>query len=209
MINKMIDVWMNKHPYSVSDYRLGNTKILEKAIQEIKDLMLQETIELIGLKHSDEDEIQIESVRSKNLISDNEKITQEITRDLRRKLDPVMNNNTNKMTYTPEEMTDILQNTCKILPNGSKYWLLNGKLHRLDGPAIEQADGRKEWWIDGKLHRVDGPAIEWPIGLKEWFQNGERHRVDGPAAEWADGDKEWWIDGIRLTEEEFNKRVKK
>jgi len=30
---------------------------------------------------------------------------------------------------------------------------LNGVLHRLDGPAIEWANGGKEWWVDGKLHR--------------------------------------------------------
>ena len=25
-----------------------------------------------------------------------------------------------------------------------------GELHRLDGPAIEYADGYKEWWVDNK-----------------------------------------------------------
>ena len=42
------------------------------------------------------------------------------------------------------------QPTCKTLPDGSKVWFLNGKLHRTDGPAIEYPDGSKEWYSDGK-----------------------------------------------------------
>ena len=30
---------------------------------------------------------------------------------------------------------------------------VKGKLHRLDGPACEWANGTKEWWVNGKLHR--------------------------------------------------------
>ena len=37
---------------------------------------------------------------------------------------------------------------------------LNGKLHREDGPAIEDSDGDKYWYLNDKLHREDGPAIE-------------------------------------------------
>ena len=42
------------------------------------------------------------------------------------------------------------QPTCTTLPDGTKQWHLNDKLHRADGPAIEGADGRKAWWLDGK-----------------------------------------------------------
>ena len=56
-------------------------------------------------------------------------------------------------------------------PYGTKSWYLDGKLHRVDGPAIEWADGRKEWYLTGELHRVDGPAIEWANGTKEWWLN--------------------------------------
>ena len=31
-----------------------------------------------------------------------------------------------------------------IFPNGTKYWYLNGKFHREDGPAIECANGTKD-----------------------------------------------------------------
>jgi len=58
------------------------------------------------------------------------------------------------------------------------------KLHRLDGPAVEQANGAKHWYINGKRHRLDGPAIEWSNGTKEWWVNGN----------WLDTEKmESWL----------------
>jgi hypothetical protein len=56
---------------------------------------------------------------------------------------------------------------------GTKCWLLNGKMHREDGPAIEYADGSKEWYINGKRHRIDGPAVECVDGKKAWYLNGK------------------------------------
>ena len=61
---------------------------------------------------------------------------------------------------------------CKTYTNGSKYWLLNGKIHREDGPAVERASGYKAWYNNGKAHREDGPAIEYVDGPKEWWLNG-------------------------------------
>ncbi len=34
--------------------------------------------------------------------------------------------------------------------DGKKEWYLNGKLHRVDGPAYEGASGDKEWWLNYK-----------------------------------------------------------
>ena len=62
---------------------------------------------------------------------------------------------------------------CKTYPNGDKYWFLNDKLHREDGPAVEYANRTKQWWLNGKRHREDGPAIEWTSGNKEWYLNGK------------------------------------
>lgn len=36
-----------------------------------------------------------------------------------------------------------------INEDGTKYWQQNGKLHRLDGPAIERVSGNKYWYLDG------------------------------------------------------------
>ena len=37
----------------------------------------------------------------------------------------------------------------------------NGVRHREDGPALQRVDNPYcEWWLEGKLHRLDGPAID-------------------------------------------------
>ena len=87
---------------------------------------------------------------------------------------------------------------CTVYANGYKSWLINGKLHREDGPAIENANGDKHWFINGNCHREDGPAIENANGSKFWYLNGKLHREDGPAIEYADGSKEW-----RLNDESY------
>ena len=87
------------------------------------------------------------------------------------------------------------QPICKTDANGNKYWYINGKWHREDGPAVEWANGNKCWYIRGKLHRKDGPAAECADGTKYWYINGKCHREDGPAIEYANGDKHWYIQG--------------
>ena len=87
--------------------------------------------------------------------------------------------------------------------NGDKIWYQNDQRHRLDGPAVERADGDKLWYQNDQLHRLDGPAVEWADGTKIWYQNDQLHRLDGPAVEWANGTKAWYLNGIEMTEEEF------
>ena len=89
-----------------------------------------------------------------------------------------------------------------------RYYNSDNQLHRDGGPAVEYTAGEKQWCQNGQLHRTDGPAVLWADGTKKWFQNGLRHRTDGPAVEYASGDKVWYINGVRLTEAEFNQRVK-
>jgi len=54
---------------------------------------------------------------------------------------------------------------------GNKFWIKNGALHRVDGPAEEWANGSKLWHVNGKKHRVDGPAVILVDGTKQWFLN--------------------------------------
>ena len=98
--------------------------------------------------------------------------------------------------------------TVKVDDNGTKTWYQYGKLHRVDGPAIEDADGSKHWFLNGKLHRTDGPAVEYADGSKYWFLNDKLHRVDGPAVEWSDGSKHWYLDGNKLTQAQWLEAVK-
>jgi len=39
---------------------------------------------------------------------------------------------------------------CVIDKYGDKFWYLNGKYHRTDGPAVEFADGSKAWLLNGE-----------------------------------------------------------
>ena len=48
------------------------------------------------------------------------------------------------------DMTDNIE--CITDENGTKYWYLNGKLHREDRPAVEYANGAKYWYINGKKY---------------------------------------------------------
>ena len=74
--------------------------------------------------------------------------------------------------------------------------------------SVNGFDGRKEWWFNGRLHRLDGPAVDSANGYKEWRLNGIRHREDGPAIEWADGFKEWYLNDKEYTEEDFLKATR-
>jgi endo-1,4-beta-mannosidase len=103
----------------------------------------------------------------------------------------------------------MIEYTVKVYDDGTKFWYLNGKRHREDGPATEWASGNKAWYLNGKLHREDGPAIEDANGYKAWFLNGNLHREDGPAIEDANGGKEWYLNGEEVTEEEHKRLTSK
>jgi len=67
--------------------------------------------------------------------------------------------------------------------------------------------GNKRYYKDRAMtirHRLNGPAIEGAEGGKAWYVDGQHHRLDGPAIECAGGYKLWYVDGQRLTEVEFN-----
>lgn len=73
----------------------------------------------------------------------------------------------------------------------SEQWLLNGKYHRIDGPArlVYNRAGRvvEEYWQkDDKMHRIGAAAMIYyrDDGTKTneyWYKDGKLHRTDGPA----------------------------
>ena len=76
------------------------------------------------------------------------------------------------------------QSTMTVDAEGNKSWRLpDGKRHRVDGPAVEYANGTKWWYVNDKCHREDGPAIEYADGIKEWFVNSKRY---GTPSDWAE-----------------------
>ncbi len=44
--------------------------------------------------------------------------------------------------------------------NGGKYWYQNGIFHRMNGPAIEYANGEKTWYLIGKQYTEEEYKIE-------------------------------------------------
>ena len=48
----------------------------------------------------------------------------------------------------------MIEYTVKVTDEKAE-WYFEGNRHRLDGPAIECANGRKEWWVeDRKMSEV-------------------------------------------------------
>ena len=53
-------------------------------------------------------------------------------------------------------------------------------LHKVGAPAVMRISGDKFWYIDDKLHRTDGPAVEYADGVaigskKSWWVEDERY----------------------------------
>ena len=57
------------------------------------------------------------------------------------------------MTYKTYEV--------RVYNDGTKFWSLNGKYHREDGPAIEWYDGDKNWYLNG----TEYTEAEWKAKL--------------------------------------------
>lgn len=53
------------------------------------------------------------------------------------------------------------------------------------------------WLVDGELHRDDGPAV-LRNGYEAWYRNGDFHRDDGPAVKLTNGTTEYWLFGREL-----------
>ena len=86
------------------------------------------------------------------------------------------------------------------------YRNAQGEKHRTTGPAVVYCNGEQRWYQNGVLHREDGPAIVYPDGNQRWYRNGRLHRTDGPASIF-NGKSYWFLNDMRLSEEEFNRRV--
>jgi len=60
----------------------------------------------------------------------------------------------------------------KAYANGDKFWFLNSKFHREDGPAVEYADGTKSWYLNGK-----------ELTKEEWKQQTNKESCNGKIVE--------------------------
>ena len=77
-----------------------------------------------------------------------------------------------KQEITEEEL--VLWLLCPEEKTYIEYKNDNNDLHRLDGPALIDANGYQAWYKHGFWHREDGPAIIYHDGRQAWYRNGER-----------------------------------
>lgn len=90
------------------------------------------------------------------------------------------------MTYLTSEMHPV-DTSGRSNPvcdaDGTQRWYQDGRLHRLDGPAVLSADGSVwKWYKDGMQHRENGPG-ESDGRYLYYFFDGKLHREDGPVME--------------------------
>lgn len=82
-----------------------------------------------------------------------------------------------------------------ILPSGTQIWYQHGERYREDGPALIDAEGTEYWYSHGQCHRENAPAIICTNGSEAWYQHDVLHRVDGPAFT-DDVGYHWYLKGL-------------
>lgn len=75
------------------------------------------------------------------------------------------------------------------------------RFNNREEPSVVFKNGTEYWYLNGKRHRIGGPAITTSGETKVWFVNGLKSREDGPAVERKDGRVEYWLKGIEYTRE--------
>lgn len=68
--------------------------------------------------------------------------------------------------------------TVKVWGDGHKEWRVGGDLHRIDGPALERADGTKEWYLYGKrVTEQDVMNLKAPCNGREVVIDGVTYKL--------------------------------
>lgn len=77
---------------------------------------------------------------------------------------------------------------CTLEADGVLLWRNpEGQLHRVnekgvqDGPAAVYPDGTQYWAVNDRWHRVSGPACIYPDGRQVWYLNGHKRTQE----EWS------------------------
>jgi hypothetical protein len=72
-----------------------------------------------------------------------------------------MHTNYNELynSYTPSNKKIIIFEGLNINELGTKIWIKNNVLHRINGPAVMHRNGECCYWNNGSIHREDGPAF--------------------------------------------------
>jgi hypothetical protein len=125
----------------------------------------------------------------------------------------ILNSNTKKNKNKHKNRTKTYNIFCYY-----EQWMnKREETHRVDGPAIIWTNGQEfqeKWYINGKLHRLNGPALisykNAIIVLEYWFINGRFHRTSGPAIlDFDDNgkiEKELWLIDGKVVDETIIKK---
>jgi len=65
-----------------------------------------------------------------------------------------------------------------------------------------------EYWENNQLHRIGGPALDQADGEKYWFYRGKQSCLTGPAYTNSNGWSFWYIDGVEYSEKDWADLVK-
>ena len=66
---------------------------------------------------------------------------------------------------------------CIITYYGDKYYFFNKLKHKDDGPAVCIYNQVDMYYMEGKLHRLDGPAKIFKDGRLEWWYQDNKINV--------------------------------
>lgn len=97
----------------------------------------------------------------------------------------------------------IIKSVRSVLDDGTIEWRLNGKLHRIDEPAVIGPNGYQAWFFMGKFHREGGPALIYSNESEWWYQFGKLHREDGPAICGPNITCGYYLNGVSIPEQEY------
>ena len=63
--------------------------------------------------------------------------------------------------------------------DGTRTYWVKGERHRLDGPAVEYADGGKEWWYQGEYVASNEEMLAAPkfLTLYDSMEKLEQHHI--------------------------------
>ncbi len=70
-------------------------------------------------------------------------------------------------------VTQIISNHHPLMTTHTYMWIKDNKLCRLSGPAVVSPNKYNIYMENDNYHRLDGPAIEWADGEKSWYIDGD------------------------------------
>lgn len=82
-----------------------------------------------------------------------------------------------------------------MIPKQAKYKDIDGQVLTIE---IYTTGFRRYFNSKNKLHRLDGPAVEYADGSFRWCENDKPHRIGGPQYFNYPNSYKWWINGKQL-----------